>query len=199
MKLYERSEDPVYAMENELPLDLEYYVENQLRGPIDRIFEVVFPRYSGNDVFQGKSTLLITSTQQVSKQKGLGMFVSTVYKCKMLSLQASVAPLRSKGPTSRQSATTARTSTSTERPNCTPNTTGSSSRCRRSINTYGLNAKDVSSRLMTGQGTLFDEIICSNNDCPIFYRRKKVIKDIANCAEQLDRFDPGSAQSRKLP
>lgn len=85
MKLYERSEDPVYAMENELPLDLEYYVENQLRGPVDRIFEVVFPRYSGNDVFQGKATLSITSTQQVSKQKGLGMFVSTIYKCNFFS------------------------------------------------------------------------------------------------------------------
>lgn len=82
MKLYERSEDPVYAMENELPLDLDYYVQNQLRGPIDRIFEVVFPRYSGTDVFEGKATLNITSTQQVSKQKGLGLFVSTVFKCK---------------------------------------------------------------------------------------------------------------------
>lgn len=68
-------------MDNECPLDLDYYVENQLRGPIDRIFEVVFPHYSGNDVFQGKATLSITSTQQVSKQKGMGMFVSTVYKC----------------------------------------------------------------------------------------------------------------------
>ena len=50
-----------------------------------------------------------------------------------------------------------------------------------------------------GQGTLFDEIICSNNDCPIFYRRKKVIKDIANCADQLQRFDDNPANCRKLP
>ena len=42
---------------------------------------------------------------------------------------------------------------------------------------------------MTGQGTRFDEIICSNNDCPIFYRRMKVISDIEIIEDSLGRFD----------
>ena len=88
MKLYERSEDPVYVMDNEVPIDLEYYVENQLQGPIDRIFEVVFPNYSSKDLFQGKHTLNITNNQQVSKQKGLGAFASKVYKCSVLLTKA---------------------------------------------------------------------------------------------------------------
>ena len=80
-KLYERSEDPVYAMEHDLPLDLDYYVENQLKGPIDRVFECVFPNYESNNIFHGASTQSIINLQTVSKTKGLGAFTKVLYKC----------------------------------------------------------------------------------------------------------------------
>ena len=37
---YERSEDPVYVLENNLPIDTEYYLTNQLSKPLGRLFEV---------------------------------------------------------------------------------------------------------------------------------------------------------------
>lgn len=37
---YERSEDPVYVLENNLPIDTEYYLTNQLSKPLSRLFEV---------------------------------------------------------------------------------------------------------------------------------------------------------------
>lgn len=37
---YERSEDPVYVLENSLPIDTEYYLTNQLSKPLSRLFEV---------------------------------------------------------------------------------------------------------------------------------------------------------------
>lgn len=37
---YERSEDPVYVLENNLPIDTEYYLTNQLSKPLTRLFEV---------------------------------------------------------------------------------------------------------------------------------------------------------------
>jgi DNA polymerase delta subunit 1 len=36
--------------------------------------------------------------------------------------------------------------------------------------------------------TLHQFILCSNSDCPIFYRRKKVQKDLVDAQTQLDRF-----------
>jgi len=35
---YDRVEDPLYAMDNELPLDAEYYISRQLKQPLLRIF-----------------------------------------------------------------------------------------------------------------------------------------------------------------
>lgn len=37
---YERSEDPVFVLENNLPIDTEYYLTNQLSKPLSRLFEV---------------------------------------------------------------------------------------------------------------------------------------------------------------
>jgi DNA polymerase delta subunit 1 len=38
---YEKSEDPVYVLDNGLPVDVEYYLQNQLKGPLVRIFEPI--------------------------------------------------------------------------------------------------------------------------------------------------------------
>lgn len=38
---YERSEDPIYVLENNIPIDTKYYLENQLSNPLMRIFEPI--------------------------------------------------------------------------------------------------------------------------------------------------------------
>ncbi|KAF8629100.1 hypothetical protein AX15_003585 [Amanita polypyramis BW_CC] len=38
---YEKSEDPLYVLENSLPIDTRYYLENQLSKPLMRIFEPI--------------------------------------------------------------------------------------------------------------------------------------------------------------
>ncbi len=37
-RTYEKSEDPIYVLENSIPLDYQYYVDKQLRKPLMRIF-----------------------------------------------------------------------------------------------------------------------------------------------------------------
>lgn len=39
------------------------------------------------------------------------------------------------------------------------------------------------------QGSLHQDVLCTNRDCPIFYMRKKVQKDLDSAQESLDRFD----------
>lgn len=38
---YEKSEDPIYVLENNIPIDTKYYLDNQLAKPLMRIFEPI--------------------------------------------------------------------------------------------------------------------------------------------------------------
>lgn len=38
---YERAEDPLYVLEHNIPIDTNYYLENQLSKPLQRIFEPI--------------------------------------------------------------------------------------------------------------------------------------------------------------
>ena len=38
---YEKSEDPIYVLETNTPIDTKYYLENQLSKPLMRIFEPI--------------------------------------------------------------------------------------------------------------------------------------------------------------
>lgn len=38
---YERAEDPLYALDNNIPIDPRYYLDNQLSKPLQRIFEPI--------------------------------------------------------------------------------------------------------------------------------------------------------------
>ena len=40
-KNYEKSEDPIYVLENSVPIDTKYYLDNQLAKPLRRIFEPI--------------------------------------------------------------------------------------------------------------------------------------------------------------
>ncbi|XVF70581.1 hypothetical protein PTKIN_Ptkin11bG0173800 [Pterospermum kingtungense] len=45
-KAYERSEDPIYVLENNIPIDPQYYFENQISKPLLRIFEPILKNAS---------------------------------------------------------------------------------------------------------------------------------------------------------
>jgi DNA polymerase elongation subunit (family B) len=38
---YEKSEDPLYVLDNSIPIDTKYYLDNQLSKPLMRIFEPI--------------------------------------------------------------------------------------------------------------------------------------------------------------
>jgi DNA polymerase delta subunit 1 len=39
------------------------------------------------------------------------------------------------------------------------------------------------------QGSLHQDVLCTSRDCPIFYMRKKVQKDLKDVTDELARFD----------
>lgn len=43
------------------------------------------------------------------------------------------------------------------------------------------------------QGSLHQDVLCTSRDCPIFYRRKKVQKDLNEAQASLVRFEDATA------
>ena len=52
-KAYTKSEDPIYVLENNLQIDVNWYLEHQLRGPIERIFAVL-KNHTLDELFKGE-------------------------------------------------------------------------------------------------------------------------------------------------
>lgn len=40
-KNYEKSEDPLYVLQNNLPIDYQYYLDNQIKQPLLRLLEPI--------------------------------------------------------------------------------------------------------------------------------------------------------------
>ncbi|KAM6996817.1 LOW QUALITY PROTEIN: DNA polymerase delta catalytic subunit-like, partial [Passerculus sandwichensis] len=172
---YTRSEDPVYALEQNLPIDTRYYLEQQLSRPLLRIFEPILGEGRAQGVLlQGEHT-----------------------RCKTLL-------------TARSGALSAFTS---KRSSCIG--------CRALLPHHGavcdfcrqreseLYQKEVSqlwhlersfSRLWSQcqrcQGSLLQDVLCTSRDCPIFYMRRKVQKDLEAQQELLGRFGTPSERRK---
>jgi len=72
-KIFECSEDPKYAVDNGLPIDTDYYINHQLRDPLERIFSAIMQR--PNDLFNGDHMRVIV------KPKLLGNHGMLKYLC----------------------------------------------------------------------------------------------------------------------
>ena len=45
---YDKSEDPLYVLEKNIPIDTKYYLDNQLSKPLLRIFEPILGEKAGS-------------------------------------------------------------------------------------------------------------------------------------------------------
>ena len=49
-------QDPIYVLENNIPIDTKYYLENQLSNPLLRIFEPILGEAKATSVLLSKCT-----------------------------------------------------------------------------------------------------------------------------------------------
>ncbi|KAJ3086220.1 DNA-directed DNA polymerase delta, partial [Quaeritorhiza haematococci] len=66
---HEKSEDPVYALENDVPLDYQHYLHHQLENQLARLFELLLPPNQVTSLFYGEHTRY-ASSRVSSKPKG---------------------------------------------------------------------------------------------------------------------------------
>ncbi|EPR79322.1 DNA polymerase delta catalytic subunit [Spraguea lophii 42_110] len=158
--MYERSEDPIYVLENNIPIDKEYYLEHQLSKPIHRLFEPVMDNVS--ELFSGNHIKTIrTSTYNGPMAK----FLTKSTCCLECRTPGKILCNRctdkySKNYLSIQNALNERYSTFSK---CW-------TECQRC------------------QGSVMQEVLCVNQDCPIFFMRTKVKKEILELEEKLEKL-----------
>jgi DNA polymerase delta subunit 1 len=169
-KAFEKSEDPIYVLEHNLPIDATYYLEQQLGPPLERLFEALLdnPRKT---LLQGEHTRSISVATPSRAVGGIMKFAKVTITC--LSCKTPLPPdAGSKavcaGCADKEAPLYARIL------------------CKR--NHFERLYSRVWTQCQRCQGSLHQDVLCTSRDCPVFYMRKKVQKDLKEHQEQLDRF-----------
>ena len=77
---YQKAEDPIYVLENNIPIDAEYYLTNQLSKPLLRIFEPILGEGKAESVLlKGEHTR--TKAVVTSKVSALAAFTKKKMTC----------------------------------------------------------------------------------------------------------------------
>lgn len=76
---YLKAEDPIYVLENNIPIDTNYYLENQLSKPLIRIFEPILGDRAESLLLKGEHTR--TKSVAMSKVGALAAFTKKKESC----------------------------------------------------------------------------------------------------------------------
>lgn len=168
--IFMRSEDPLYVLENSVPIDTTYYLEQQLSKPLQRLFEGVIPDPSS--LLRGDHTRAVFKSTP-SHKVGLMKFAVKAVKC--LGCKASFEPGRD-GADAMLCA------------HCVPKRPGLYLKHLAQANEHETKFSELWTQCQRCQGSLHQDVLCTSADCPIFYMRKKVQKDLNDSIETLARF-----------
>ncbi|XP_068231528.1 DNA polymerase delta catalytic subunit [Palaemon carinicauda] len=164
---YEKAEDPIYVLENSLPIDYEYYLTNQLSKPLIRIFEPILGEKAESQLLKGEHTRSRIITH--SKIGAMAKFITKKASC-----------VGCKVPLSSASDAL-----------CKHCKLKENDIYITQMETLGA-LEEKFARLWTQcqrcQGSIHEEVICTSRDCPIFYMRKKVHLELSDQDKIVQRF-----------
>jgi len=167
---YQKAEDPIYVLDNRVPIDAQYYLHQQLAKPLLRLFEPILGDKAESMLLKGEHTL--TKTVMTSKVGALSAFTkkkATCIGCKV--------PLDNSA--SQQTAVCR---------HCQPKISSIYQKEMSQLSAL----EDKFSRLWTQcqrcQGSRHEEVLCTSRDCPIFYMRKKIQIELGEKDKVLQRF-----------
>ncbi|KAI0060994.1 hypothetical protein BV25DRAFT_1870956 [Artomyces pyxidatus] len=168
---YEKSEDPIYVLENNIPIDTKYYLENQLSKPLMRIFEPILGEKASSLLSGDHTRTIQIATPSVGGLMKFAVKTVTCLGCK--------TPLRANNSVKNGAVCN----------NCRPRM---GELYQKQVSTTS-DLQVKFSRLWTQcqrcQGSLHQDVLCTSKDCPIFYMRKKAQKDVEDAGAVLERFD----------
>mmetsp|Transcript_65330 Transcript_65330/g.202329 ORF Transcript_65330/g.202329 Transcript_65330/m.202329 type:complete len:576 (+) Transcript_65330:555-2282(+) len=173
-KVYERAEDPQYAQAQELPMDSEYYIEQQLRLPLLRIFEPCVggdPGKVDSMLFAGDKGRKVLAPSAAAKG-GLGAFIKRGEKCIACRTVVQGAEAFCKSCAGTEAAAAAREAKAAEGRALRERREELRARCAKCV---GAALGDAHQR-------------CANVDCEIFFERGRVDKGITEAQAAFSRL-----------
>lgn len=173
-KGFEQSEDPLYALENNLPLDWNYYLEKQLEKPLGRIFEPIIGDITR--LLHGPHTAsIVTPVPRGNAMKGtLLAFASKQARC--LACKAVLPSSLGDVPVCRS---------------CESKRSEIYQQKLAKHNELEATFNKTWTQCQACQGSVTQEILCASRDCPIFYMRTKAQVDLNENQKTLQRFYKG--------
>ncbi|KAG9245518.1 DNA polymerase family B-domain-containing protein [Calycina marina] len=174
-KNFERSEDPIFVLENNLPIDTKYYLDNQLSKPLGRIFEPILGETKANSLLAGDHTRAISVA--APSVGGLMKFTKKTFTC-----MGCKKPLR--GSEESRGAVCS---------DCAPRVGELYQKTLHKVSDLEVRFGRLWTQCQRCQGSMHCEVICSSKDCPIFYMRMKAKKDVEDAGKELVRFDHDAA------
>ncbi|KAF5127185.1 DNA polymerase delta catalytic subunit [Metarhizium anisopliae] len=174
-KNFEKSEDPLYVLENNVPIDTKYYLDNQLAKPLGRIFEPILGETKARTLLSGDHTRTISVAAPTVG--GLMKFAKKTQTC-----MGCKTPLTGKHESNGAVCS-----------DCAPRVGELYKRTLDKVADLEIRFGRLWTQCQRCQGSMHCEVICSSKDCPIFYMRMKAKKDLEDAGKDLSRFDVDSA------
>jgi DNA polymerase delta subunit 1 len=166
---YEKSEDPVWVLDHNLPIDTEYYLTNQLSNPLLRIFDPIIP--NPQSLISGDHTR--TVCKPTPTKGGIMNFAVKMETC--MGCRTLISP-KDRVPGTPLCK------------NCSGKEGDIYAAKLADVNNHQKSFNQLWTECQRCQGSFHQEVICSNRDCPIFYKRKKVQIDLQKVQDELDKF-----------
>lgn len=167
-KTYEKAEDPIYALKNNLPIDTQHYLDHHLEKPLMRLFEPIMK--NPRELLTGAHTRSIIVATPSAAAGSILMFAK-----KKLTCLGCKAPL----PGSAQTLCS----------HCKSKEAEVYSRQLVELNDLEAQFSALWTQCQRCQGSLHQDVLCKSKDCPIFYRRMKVQKELGEAQTIMARFD----------
>lgn len=168
-KNYDKSEDPVYVLEKNLPIDTNYYLENQLSKPLLRIFEPILGEKASSLLSGEHTRKRIKATPTTN---ALSKFTVKSALCK-----GCKRPLS--GPYVKGAVCQ----------NCLHKVPDLYAEEVEEVNELQIRFAKLWTECQSCQHSMLNDVICSSDDCPIFFMRRGVQKELDRHQAELARFD----------
>ena len=169
-KGFEKSEDPLYVLQNNLPIDYEFYLQNQLKLPLLRLFEPILGDKAEMVLFAGEHTRNIYVPPKGATSTGIFKFAVVKKTC-----------LGCKNVLTKND-------DSVVCVNCEPRLKNIYIERKQELRIREKQYCDLWVQCQRCQGSLHQTILCQSRDCPIFYRRVKAKKQVEEAQEIVGRF-----------
>jgi len=167
-KGWEKTEDPIWVLDHNIPIDTQYYLDHQLTLPLTRLFEPILD--NPQSLFKGDHTRKIfIPTPTTGGIMAFAKKVATCMGCK--------APLKDKNLKGSLCV------------HCKPKEVQLFWEAQQKVNDYQETYSRAWTQCQSCQGSVHTDVLCSSRDCPIFYLRKKVQKDLEDAQTKLEKFD----------